>query len=569
MKQVLFIILLFIIFPLVKSQYITPYELSGKKRSANYLECTNWYKKMVANFPNATLDSIGYGDIGKQIYVCKIVAPEFKSTRKVKILINNNIHPGEPEGTDASMLLVRELLTDVRWKNILLNVEIHIICQYNVDGTLNRNCCSRANQDGPEELGFRANARNLDLNRDFIKMDSRNSESFVNYFVKNNFHMMIDNHTSNGADYQYTLTYFHTAADKLSPFLKPVLTDFNTKLRIALEEKNWPSSPYVETIKTVPDSGIAAFWDIGRYATGFAALHHCMGFTVETHMLKPFPQRVNATLAFMQQFLIKAAENKDRILEAYQAVISNRNYPLFESLQMRLDMESYNSISFKGFEFIYKKSNVTGMDRLYYDRNKPFEKKIKYFNHFISIDSAAVPAMYIIPFAWKEVIKRLEMNGVKIVRLINDTVLSVNAKYIISFESVKNPYEGHYLHYNIKTMDTIIRRQFYQGDYIVPTKQFLRSFVVSVLEPRAPDSYFAWNFFDGVLMQKEGYSDYVFVDKAEEILAKYPDLKLRFEEKKKTDKAFAESSSYQLQFIYKNSEYYEKTVNLYPIFGLN
>ena len=91
------------------------------------------------------------------------------------------------------------------------------IPQYNVGGASRRNCCTRANQDGPEGYGFRGNAANLDLNRDFIKMDSRNAEAFVALFRAMDPDVFVDTHTSNGADYPYTMTLITTQEDKAGP----------------------------------------------------------------------------------------------------------------------------------------------------------------------------------------------------------------------------------------------------------------------------------------------------------------------------------------------------------------
>jgi len=137
------------------------------------------------------------------------------------LLINNGIHPGEPEGIDASMMLARDLL---KGNKIPANVVICIIPLYNIDGSHNRTSTSRANQNGPLAYGFRGNSRNLDLNRDFIKTDSKNSASFQQIFNTWNPEVFVDTHTSNGSDYQYTMTLIPTQKDKLNQVLSTYLT---------------------------------------------------------------------------------------------------------------------------------------------------------------------------------------------------------------------------------------------------------------------------------------------------------------------------------------------------------
>lgn len=551
---------------------LTPFEKSNKTRTATYLECFQWYKKLHETYKDkSTFLPIGMDDNGSPIYVFRILASEKRqlASAPIKLLINNNIHPGEPEGTDASMMLAREMLSNKNLANWLDDFEIHIICQYNVSGTQRQNCCSRANQDGPLNLGFRGNAKNLDLNRDFIKMDSKNANAFVKYFLEHNFQLFIDNHTSDGADYQYSLTYFHTHPQKLHDSLKSILFELNGVVKKNLVEANWPTAPYVELMQTIPDSGIHAFFETGRYATGFAALHHCLGFCVETHMLKPFPDRVAATYAFLFQFVKSVQSLLPKIYQKHLVAMrkpfltSNSHY-----IHYVLDSKTSTEIDFLGYQAEWKKSEITGAQKLAYNHNQPYNKKIKYYSLYRVTDSVQIPNYYIIPQAWKEVIDRLEANRVEMRQVSFDTLMPLKVYYIENYKTVSHPYEGHYMHFQTQTKDTTITIQLKMGDYLISTKQGKRNFIVSVLEPRAPDSYFNWNFFDGILMQKEGYSSYIWEEKALKYLQENPTLRKKFEQRKKLDAQFANDPSAQLHYLYLNSPYYEFSHNLYPVYRL-
>lgn len=573
----------------------TPFEKSGGLATASYQECVSWYRKLANAFPAyCALTSIGLGDAGKDIYVLKLLGermgrmdrlgqndagvaagPGVQASPKVKILINNNIHPGEPEGTDASMFLVRDLLFFGQyWQQTLPYLELHVVCQYNVDGTLNRNAYSRANQNGPIEYGFRGNAQNLDLNRDFIKMDSRNAKALVSLMATEQYHLFIDNHTSNGADYQYVLTYFHTRPEKLMPEIVPNLQGLETNLKAGLTNADWPTAPYVETIKNVPDSGLFAFWESGRYATGFAALHNTIGYTVETHMLKPFSQRMLATLAFMEQFLkvstsdsLRAQFEKGRMRGLVRSV--NPKEVRYLPIAHTLDMKHSVLIPFRGFEFGYRPSDVTGADRLLYDTRKPWEKPVKYYDRYVPTDSVRVPQAYIIPFAYDDVIQKLKRNGIALRNVPMDTLVSLRVSYITDYKTVSNPYEKHYLHHSVKTRDTVMKVMVRAGDVVAIVKPGNERFLTAVLEPRAADSYFAWNAFDGILQQKEGYSDYVFEDKAASWLKAHPDVYAALQRKKASDPVFAKDAWAQLYWVYRQTEHYEPTHNLYPVYRVD
>ena len=162
----------------------------------------------------------------------------------------------------------------------------------------------------------------------------------------------------------------------------------------------------------------------------------------------------------------------------------------------------------------------------------------------------------------------MKLNNVTINRIENDTIINVEVYHIKDVKTYKNPFEGHYTHYNTEVTKSLQKIGFKQGDFIVNTNQFAFRYLLETLEPEAVDSFFNWNFFDTVLQQKEGFSAYVFEDEAKELLAKNPEWKTEFEQLKATDKEFAASASQQLRWIYKKSNHYEKAHLRYPIFRI-
>jgi hypothetical protein len=174
----------------------------------------------------------------------------------------------------------------------------------------------------------------------------------------------------------------------------------------------------------------------------------------------------------------------------------------------------------------------------------------------------------VIPKSEGKIIENLERNKIEMKPLLKDTLIFVESYKITDFKTVKNPYEGHYLHYETAVSKKTETLRFKKGDYLVPTKQTGVKFLLETLEPEAIDSYFNWNEFDGILGQKEYFSDYVFEDTAAELLRNNKALKAAFEMKKAVEKDFAENGAAQLEWVYKNSEYYEGTVNQYPIYRI-
>ncbi|MBU6324253.1 MAG: hypothetical protein KJS92_02100 [Bacteroidetes bacterium] len=576
-----FLLGLLIPLPLSAQSLLTHFERDSG-HTATYSEVNDFYRELAARHAKlkrykqlgARYFSIGKSDGGLDINVFTLNASRAKAPiyRKPVLLINNAIHPGEPEGVDASMMLMRDILEHQEaWNDLLRSFTVYVIAQYNVDGVRNRSCCSRANQNGPDEYGFRGNARNLDLNRDFIKADSRNAQAFIRFFTEVEPDLFIDNHTSNGADYQYTLTYFASHPAKLDPALRLWLSQLKPKLDTSLNHAGWKVCPYVETRSEVPDSGIVGFFETGRYATGFAALHHCLGFTVETHMLKPFPQRVKANYDFMREFmkLIPDDVQFNKMGAITPASRTGHTKPgSMAHLRWKLNQEATDSILFHGYEAVRIPSEVTGHTRLAYLRNHPFSKIVPYYNNYLPVDSASVPYAYVIPQAWHEVIERLQWNGLQLRRFQEERVLGAEVSYIESWESLRSPYEGHFLHHSVKTRDTTMPVRVYPGDYWVAVTPRNAQFLFSVLSARAPDSYFSWNFFDEILQQKEGYSAYVFEDVASRLLKEDSTLAEAFSLRKSHDPLFAADPQAQLNWIYRKSAYYEPTHRLYPVYRI-
>ncbi|AJW64090.1 Zinc carboxypeptidase [Elizabethkingia miricola] len=555
-----------------QNTFQTPYEKGNGNQSVTYDEMNTFYKDLSKNFKNIQYLQKGEDDNGKPIYV--VIFNPFKEKieklgkDKTILMINNGIHPGEPDGIDATMMLMRDLATQK--VKAPKNIVIAAIAAYNVSGMLNRSSYSRANQNGPEEYGFRGNARNYDLNRDFIKADTKNARSFQQIYQWLNPDVFIDNHVSNGADYQYTFTYISTHKERLGKLLGDYFfNEFQADNLKQMQALGYESTPYVNIHGDVPEIGFASFEDSPRYATGYTSLFNSIGTVVETHMLKPYDKRVDATYKYMLINLENIDKNYKKIKELRKENLkqytAGKQYPI----RWKVDSTKYSTMDFKGFEAGYKPSGISGQKRLYYDRNKPFTKKIKLFNTYAPTGFVSIPRYYVIPQSEYRVIEELKRNHIRMNVLKRDSVATVETYKINDFKTVKNPYEGHYTHYETVVGKSNKQIKFLAGDYVVPTQQAGVKYILETLEPEALDSFFNWNFFDAMLGQKEYYSAYIFEDTAAELMKNDLALRTAFEAKKKIDKDFAKDGKAQLDWVYENSPYYEKkTHRQYPIYRI-
>ncbi|SNR60954.1 M14 family metallopeptidase [Lutibacter flavus] len=554
------------------ADFTTKFEKSEGTETTTYIETIEYFKELANSYPEISLSEIGETDSGNPLNLVVFnSSKEFDfskiSSTKNTILINNAIHPGESDGVDATMLLLRDIVQDKNKLEQFKNIVIAVIPIYNIGGTLNRNNHSRANQNGPKEYGFRGNARNFDLNRDFIKADTKNALSFSKIYHLVQPDIFIDNHVSNGADYQYGITHLFTQHNKLGNNIGKFLeNEMRPNIEASLLKKDIIITPYVNVWGKTPEEGFSQFFDSPRYSSGYTTLFNTLGFMVETHMLKPYKQRVEQTYSFMESTLEFLVENGTKIKElrnsAIAEILDKKTYPI----SYELDSETFSTLEFKGYEGSYIDSKVTNGKRLFYDRTKPYTKPVKYYNTFKVTNEIEIPKAYILKQGWWKVLERLKANNIRYKTFSKDTTISVQVQHIKDYKTVTNPYESHYPHYNTTVSTSKKSVTFLKGDSYIPVNQKGARYIMETLEASATDSFFNWNFFDSILQRKEGYSAYVFEDIAEEYLNNNFVLKLNFDEKMKSEEDFAKNPREQLDFIYKNSPYYEQAYLKLPVY---
>lgn len=573
MNRWLFFCLFLFAFNVSAQNFETVFERTDGIQSVSYKQLIDYYKLLDEQYETIKLAEAGETDTYYPLHVvyysgsAKFEVDSWKADKKLIILINNGIHPGEPDGIDASMMLLRDAAMGK--VKIPDNIVLAVVPVFNIGGMNNRGSHSRANQNGPLEYGFRGNAQNLDLNRDFIKMDAKETQSLVGLFHQLDPDVFIDNHVSNGADYQHVMTLLTTQHNKLGGAMAKYLNEiFEPMIYKNMQKKGYDLVPYVNHWGHTLDRGWIAFHEGPRFASGFAALFHTYSFVSETHMLKPFRQRVEATYALMNSFISLASTNANGILETREAQKEAYHKQMNLPVAWTSDTSKYTTITFKGYESGYKPSAVSGKTRLYYDRDKPYTKQIKFYNHYTAKQSISIPKAYILPRGWGRVAERLKINGVKMKEIAADTLMALSVHTIESYETSPRPYEGHYVHSNVKTRLGKRFVKVYKGDYVITANQPAKRYLAEVLEPTAPDAFFAWGFFDAILQQKEGYSDYVFEDEAAKILENDVVLQKKLRKQQGEDRKFADDGEAQLDFIYKNSQYYEPVHMRYPVYRL-
>ncbi|MEQ1666325.1 MAG: M14 family zinc carboxypeptidase, partial [Bdellovibrionales bacterium] len=389
----------------------------------SYAETIHEYDILSQKYSQAKLIEYGKSDGGQPIHFF-IISPEkifnadsLKKLGYTTLFINNGIHPGEPDGIKATLQLSKELLdgsTILPKKVIFCLIPI-----YNVDGALDTSHFFRSGQNGPEVVGFRGNARHLDLNRDFIKCDSENAKTFTKIYRDWDPDVFIDTHVSDGADYQYVMTLIDSQKDKLHPTVSKVMQEkVLPYLYKEMEKSGFPMTPYVNVWGESPDKGMTGFLESPRFASGYSALYNAFPFVTETHMLKPFAQRTESTYQFLKIAVRLCGDHGTEMREARKkANAFTANEQKEFALQWEIDSSYVDSLYFLGYKSIIKKSAVTQRDILSFDQQQPYAKNVAYYNTYKSSLSIQKPTAYLIPQAWHEVIERLRLNQIEMQQL--------------------------------------------------------------------------------------------------------------------------------------------------------
>ena len=548
----------------------------NENHSLTWDEAIKFYAELDRAYPEATLLEMGMTDAGRPLHLFIISGDgvfdpqEIHRNGKTIVLINNGIHPGEPEGIDASARFAADILSDRNgMKKYLRNCVVAIIPVYNIGGALTRSPYWRINQNGPDDKGARRNTRFLDLNRDFVKQDSRDARAFAGIYSYLDPDVFLDTHTTNGSDHQYTVTLIATQPEKMFPEMQQFFRGQMVPelYRSMLTGHNDEMIPYVQYTDRGEIKAIIGFDEDSYYSTGYSALFNSFGFMTETLVYKPYPRRVEGTLNFITELVRYSSTHNREILrlreEALQRTINAKEYVI----DWEQDTTRWDLIPYHGYRYEETSTPITGRKTGFYNHDRPYTDTIKYFNYFNPAITVTAPAAYIVPFAWEEVIDRLKANGVSMRQLQNDTTLMAETYYIESFETAQRAAQGHYFHSNVEIRPVVQEVGYLKGDYIIPLNQRSNRYIVCALEPQSESGFFAWNFFDSFLEGQDWFSVWGFESHLKEMLDTDSVLRAAYDKARSENPEMAADPVKQLQWLYQNTPVseLEKRTMLYPV----
>ncbi len=433
------------------------------------------------------------------------VPQQIKDKGRAIIMIQADIHAGEPEGNDAGFILVRDLITNRRYVQLLDHVSIIFIPVLNADGLSRLSPYNRINQNGPDIMGWRANAMNLNLNRDYLKADAPEIRAWIRLFNQYLPDFFVDCHTTDGADYQYVLTYALPLEFQLTQQQYDwVYTTYLPYVTKKMYGQGIPIFQYISFRRWAdPTSGLVLSAFNPMYSTGYVWAQNRPSLLIETHMLKDFRLRLWATYYMLLHTIEAVSSTADKLIkinlqaDKEASRLAGKKY----TLQYKLTDDTVH-VQFLGKQYHIRHSGLTGGNYVVYsDTNQTITMPL--WNKYQPDRSITVPEAYIIPVQWTEVIKRLLAHGIKFYTIEDQYTDSVFTYRFSNIKFACYPYEGHQRVQSFTTEKVKTGQTFRPGSIIVPIGQRAAQIIIHLLEPEAPSSLLSWGFFNPIFEQKE------------------------------------------------------------------
>lgn len=559
-----------------KIDYTTYFESKSGLETPNYKQTMDYCELLAKNSQYISISSIGTSPQGRRIPILIIDKNGFSSPTLIKasgraiVFIQACVHAGEPDGKDAGLMLVRDIAITGKYKQWLETVSIVFMPIFNVDGHERFSPYNRINQNGPKEMGWRTTSKNYNLNRDYLKADASEMKDWIKMFHRWNFDFLFDCHTTDGADYQYAITYSLETNGTLDDYL----TNWIEKKYLPYVDSNTVKSGYKIFPYVIfrnwhdPRSGLLNYASSLKLLNGYAAANNRICLLIETHQLKDYKTRVLATYEMLKHSL--------EMISKHSSELINLNKLADEKAKNRSTLEPefpLNFVSngdsqmvvFKGVHYDELVSKYTGKTWFLYDSTMAEDFLIPYYKKLIPKKIIKLPYAYIVPPEWTEIIDLVKLHNLKYFTIGENISINVAKTQFSDIKLSSTSYEGRQMVQSFSTIEKLESTIILKNSLIIPLQQFHFKLIAHMFEPNSGDSFFQWGFFNSVMEQKEYAESYVMEKMMIEMLTNNPNLQAEFDTKMKNDSTFANDSRMIYNWFYSKTPYWDTKMNVYPI----
>lgn len=549
----------------------TTYEASNYLRTPRYTEAVEFCKRLDSASHFVKYVSFGLSPQGRELPLLIVdrsqtfVPPH---NDRLVLLVLACIHAGESDGKDAGFLIIRDFIKDGVLSKEFEDIVLLFVPIFNVDGHERFGPYNRINQNGPVEMGFRTTAQGLNLNRDFLKADAPEMRAWLSLFNEWLPDMMVDCHVTDGADYQYVVSYgIETHDNMVEPLRSWTNRLLLPKLDSAMAKRDFPIVPYVMTRHYENISkGMYGFIWTPRYSTGYGVIQNRPALLIETHMLKDYRSRVDGTRVTIEELIKLLSAERHELKEAVRtadAYVADSLMGRYIRLNYKRSPDTTRYIDFKGYDVSVVPSELSGDDWVQWV-DTPTDYKVPYLDTYYAVDSAIVPCAYLVPPEWTDELEVLEAHGIQMERLNKAESFTVQSYRFFNLRWDPERYEGRStLEFEMKPV--MFTKTFPVGTVVIRMNHRSNQVAAHLLEPKAPDSFIRWGFFSTIYEQKEYFEQYVMESIARSMLRDQPELKTEFQDWLEADSSRVSDPYERLNFFYQRSPYADSTLDLYPV----
>jgi hypothetical protein len=555
-------------------------ERSGFRQTGTYDETVEWLRRLESASPCVRVLSYGRSGQGRDLLLVvaakdRAFTPEAaRASGRPIVLVQCGIHSGEIEGKDAMLALLRDVAVNGRQRGLLDRCVLLVMPMFSPDAHERRGRFNRINQNGPEEMGWRATPIGLNLNRDYVKAETPEMRAFLgNVFTKWWPDLFVDTHTTDGVDCRYDLTYMVNHGPGNPAATTRWMKDaFEDRVVPACGRMGHLVGPYLLLRDwSNPFSGIWGGDNPPHLSTGYTPIQARPGILIETHMLKPYEVRVRATYDLVSAILAEVAARPQELRRAVTAaedeIVARGRATDPAARRVVLDSRTgpdSTLIPFRGYRATWEPSDVTGTPVVHYT-SVPLDTLVPRWGTLLPSLTVTQPVGYLVPQEWTKVVELLDLHGVRYRRFAAAWSDSVEQDRIAEWRAAPETHEGH-RSLAVTRVEPVRRlRAWRPGDLWVPLDQRSGLVAVNLLETQAPDALARWNFFDTVLEKKEYGETYVVAPLAERMMRDDPALAKRFRDRLASDPEFARDPFARIEFFYRQSPWADPEQDLVPV----
>ncbi len=499
------------------AQPLTVAESSGFESTSKEKDVNDFIQSITKHSSIIRVETIAVSTEGRQIPLLVIADPMPKSTqnlandKRMVLYIQANIHAGEVEGKEASLMFARDLVSGIK-KEVLRNLIILICPNFNPDGNEAISVNNRTHQNGPKNgVGLRSNGQMLDINRDAIKLETPEMNGLLkNVFLKWDPQVTVDCHTTNGSYHEEPVTFswmMNAAGDRsLTKYMeKQMMPLVATTLRDQYKVENCFYGEFLDMKN--PEKGWEEYASEPRYLTNYIGVRNRLSILNENYVYADYKSRVLGCYALLQSITDYCAshtsEIKQLISESDRKTIARGNNPLpTDSFPIEyIGKPIQEKVTIKTFE-VDEVTDANG-NKSYKKTDRKKTVQVPYIATYEATKSVRFPFAYLVTLSDPMIISLLQKHGIKVGKLTKEETLEVESFQMTDLKPENRLNQGHYLHTVTGSWQHAVTK-FKAGTYVIRTAQPLANLAAYLLEPQTNDGLLTWNFMDRYLLPQWG-----------------------------------------------------------------